>query len=279
MGTTGRTVAATSIALILFAANSLLCRMALGADAVDAASYSTLRIASGAITLLLIGFWRSGARTIGGSWSSAFLLFCYAVPFSFAYVGLTTGTGALILFGCVQLTMLLAGWRAGERFRTIQWTGFLLALMGLGYLLMPGVQAPPLLEALLMAIAGIAWGWYSLRGRAAGDPFLRTKGNFIRAVPMVLLVSVFAWPSQHLEPVGVLLAIVSGAIASAFGYVAWYAALMQHNATQASVLQLLVPVLAALSGVLVLGEPFGLRLGVASVLVLGGVGLAMRRKA
>ena len=269
----------TAFALLMFAANSLLCRMALGSGAVDATSYSTIRVVSGAVMLLLIAGVRHRGKSkgIGGDWSSAFYLFLYAVPFSFAYNGLTTGTGALILFGCVQLTMLLAAWRSGERSSAMQWSGLVIAFCGLVYLLLPGSQAPPPMPALLMAVAGAAWGMYTLRGRGEGDPLLRTKGNFTRAVPMVLLVSVFAWPSLELEWNGVLLAVISGAGASALGYVAWYAALKHLSATRASTLQLLVPILAAVAGVLVLAEPFGIRLGIATVLVLGGVGLTLRR--
>lgn len=267
-----------AVALIMFAANSLLCRMALGSGSVDAASYSTIRVVSGAIMLLLIVRARQrGLDAIShGSWRSAFYLFLYAVPFSFAYNGLITGTGALILFGCVQLTMLIAAWRSGERPSVAQWGGLVIALGGLVYLMFPGLRAPPALPALMMAVAGIAWGVYTLRGRGAGDPLLRTTGNFTRAVPLVALVSVIAWRSQAMDLNGVLLAVTSGAVASGLGYVAWYGALKHLTATRASVLQLLVPVLAAVAGVLVLSEPFGTRLGIATLLVLGGVGLTLR---
>ncbi|MEO8068364.1 MAG: DMT family transporter [Flavobacteriales bacterium] len=276
MHPTWRTAALTAFALLMFAANSLLCRMALGTATVDAASYSTIRIVSGAVALVVIGALRHGGKTIGGDRSSDFLLFLYAVPFSFAYVGLTTGTGALILFGCVQLTMLLAGWRSGERLGLVQWIGVLIAVGGLVYLLLPGLHAPKPLPALLMGVAGVAWGLYSLRGRQAGDPFMRTKGNFLRAVPLVVAVSLIAWPWHALEWKGVLLAVLSGAGASAVGYVAWYAALKHLGAIRASVLQLLVPVLAALAGVAVLSEAFSLRLGLAAAFVLGGVSLTLR---
>lgn len=272
-----RTSGLTAFALLMFAANSLLCRMALGSGTVDAASYSTIRIVSGTLALLAIGALRHGDRTVGGDRSSGFLLFLYAVPFSFAYVGLTTGTGALILFGSVQLTMLLAGWRSGERLDMIQCAGALIAAGGLVYLLFPGLHAPEPLPALLMGVAGTAWGLYSLRGREAGDPFLRTKGNFLRAVPLVLAVSLIAWPWHALEWKGVLLAVLSGAGASALGYVAWYAALEHLGAIRASVLQLLVPALAAVAGVLLLTETVSMRLGSASALILGGVLLTLRR--
>jgi drug/metabolite transporter (DMT)-like permease len=275
--TTLGTVGLTAFALMMFAANSLLARMALGAGTADAASYSTIRLASGAVMLLLITAIRHRRLRVSGDRLSGFQLFLYAVPFSFAYNGLATGTGALILFGCVQLTMLLAAWRSGEHLAGAQWTGLAIAFGGLVYLVFPGLQAPPLLPALQMALAGAAWGMYSLRGRGAGDPLLRTTGNFVRALPLVLVVSAVTWPQMKMEARGAWLAVLSGAGASAIGYVAWYAALKQLSAARASIVQLLVPVLAAVAGVLVLAEPFGLRLGLSTALVLGGVGLTLRR--
>jgi drug/metabolite transporter (DMT)-like permease len=249
----------------------------MGTGSVDAASYSTIRVLSGALMLLLIVGMRerSWTRGMGGDWSSAFYLFLYTVPFSFAYNGLTTGTGALILFGCVQLTMLLVAWRSGERPSIVQWAGLVIALGGLVYLLVPGLHAPPPLPALLMGLAGAAWGLYTLRGRGTGDPLQRTAGNFTRALPMVVVISLLAWPTIRVEWRGALLAVISGAGASALGYVAWYAALKHLSTTHASTLQLLVPILAAVAGVLVLAEPFGLRLGLSTLLVLGGVGLTL----
>jgi drug/metabolite transporter (DMT)-like permease len=265
-----------AFALLMFAANSLLARMALGAGSVDASTYSGIRLLSGAVMLMVLGHIRHGGG-LGGSWSSAFLLFLYAVPFSFAYLGLTTGTGALILFGCVQVTMIAGGWYSGERPVIQQWVGLLVALAGLVFLLIPGIDAPRPLPAFLMAVAGISWGVYSLRGRSGGDPFLRTKGNFIRSVPMVVLIWLFTMPSTVWELKGILLAILSGALASALGYVAWYAALKELTAMKASVLQLAVPVLAAISGAVVLAEPISLRLVIASLLVLGGVAMTLKR--
>ncbi len=267
----------TAFALCMFAANSLLCRMALGAGLVDAASYSTIRIAAGAIILFVIVAGRDRNLRQGGDWPSAFFLFLYAVPFSFAYNGLSTGTGALILFGCVQLTMLLAAWRGGERPSLAQWAGLALAFGGLVYLVLPGLQAPPTLPAALMAIAGMAWGAYTLRGRGAGDPLLRTAGNFTRAVPMVMLASGVAIAQLHVQWKGAVLAALSGAVSSALGYVTWYAALKHLSTTRADILQLLVPVLAAMAGVLVLAEPLGLRLALATLLVVGGLGLTLQR--
>lgn len=265
----------TGFALCMFAANSLLCRMALGGGSIDAASYSTIRLISGALMLALIGLLR-GAPGVGGDLNSSLMLFLYMVPFSFAYLGLSTGTGALILFGCVQVTMIMGGWQAGERPNRGQWAGVFIALAGLIYLVFPGLNAPALLPAGLMAVAGVAWGLYSLRGRRAGDPFVRTRGNFIRAVPMVLVVSAIAWPWHHIDPQGAVLAAVSGSVASGLGYAAWYAALKHLTAVRASVLQLLVPILAALSGVLVLAETLGVRLIISAVLVLGGVWITLR---
>lgn len=274
-----RLASITIFALLMFAANSVLCRMALGSAAIDAASFSTIRMASGAAMLLLIVLLRDrGTLQGGGDWRSAFWLFLYAVPFSFAYLGLGAGTGALILFGSVQLTMLLSAWRAGERPLPAQWTGLLIALGGLVHLVSPGLSAPPTVSAGLMTLAGLAWGIYSLRGRNGGDPLLRTTGNFVRTVPMVLVVSAVAWSQAHITATGALLAVVSGAMASALGYVAWYAALRHLTATTASTLQLSVPVIAALGGAALLSEAITLRLVIASALVLGGVGLTLIRQ-
>ena len=269
-----RAIALTVFALLMFAANSLLCRMALHSGSVDAASFSAIRLASGAIMLLLLLRLRQGSKPVGGGdWRSAFWLFLYALPFSFAYLGLTTGTGALILFGMVQLTMLAASWRSGERPSALQWTGVVLAAGGLVYLLLPGLSAPPLREAMLMAVAGVAWGLYSLRGRSGGDPIARNAGNFLRALPMALLVLLLWWPHARIDAQGVALAIASGAVASAIGYAAWYAALKDLSAMHASVVQLTVPVIAAMLGVLLLSEVMTMRLVLASALVLGGAGL------
>ena len=241
---TGKAIAFAAFALVMFAANSLLCRMALGSAAIDAASYSTIRVVSGALVLMAIAQWRGRVQTApdrstpafsGGSWISALWLFLYAVPFSFAYTGLTTGTGALILFGCVQLTMLMGAWRSGERPGAAQWAGLTIAAAGLVYLLSPGLEAPPPLPAALMAVAGVSWGIYSLRGRRAGDPLVHTAGNFMRAVPMVVLTSLVVW-SVRTEREGVLFAVLSGAVASGLGYVAWYAALKHLSAVRAAIM-------------------------------------------
>lgn len=270
-----RTVVVTAAALVAFAGNSLLCRMALGAAAIDAASFSTIRVVSGACCLALITLaTRFETFRQHGSWISAAVLFAYAYPFSYAYGLLTTGTGALILFGAVQVTMMLAALVGGERPHAKQWVGLGLAIAGLVYLVLPGLTAPSPLGALLMAVSGIAWGIYSLRGRGA-DPLAQNAGNFVRAIPMALVVSLATWRLGHIEPRGVVLAIVSGAVTSGLGYVAWYAALRQLSATRASLVQLLVPVLAAAGGVVVLSETLSVRLILSAAIVIGGIALAL----
>jgi drug/metabolite transporter (DMT)-like permease len=274
-----RTTVSTALALTAFAANSVLCRLALATSAIDAATFSLVRLAAGAATLLLITLSARRAETRGsltaGSWASAGTLFLYAVPFSFAYVSLTAGTGALILFGAVQVTMLVAGLVGGERPHVLQWLGLGLALTGLVYLVRPGLVAPSPRGAALMAVAGVAWGAYSLRGRGAGNPLALTTGNFVRAVPLAAVVTLLALPRVHVEPGGALLAIASGSIASGIGYVLWYVALRGLTATRAAVVQLAVPVLAAVGGIVLLGEPATLRLALSTAVVLGGVGLAL----
>ena len=271
-----RLTATTTLAMVAFAANSILARIALGQSTIDAATYSTIRLASGAATLLLVTVWmKKGAARSRGSWASACILFLYTVPFSFAYVSLSTGTGALILFGSVQVTMMIAALRSGERPHPMQWVGLVAALAGLVYLVLPGVSAPSPSGAALMALAGFSWGVYSLRGRGAANPILQTTSNFVRSVPLVLAVSLIALPQFHAEPRGVLLAAASGALASGLGYVVWYTALRGLTATRAAVVQLSVPILAAAGGVLLLAETVSLRLVFSTAVVLGGVALAL----
>lgn len=270
------TVLCTTSALVAFAANSVLCRLALGRAAIDAASFSTIRLASGALALLLLcqGL-RSGPVGVGGNWRSAALLFLYAVPFSFAYLSLSAGTGALILFGSVQATMLVAALGTGERPHPLHWLGLTLALGGLVVLVLPGLQSPAPAGAVLMAVGGISWGVYSLRGRSPAGPLVETTGNFIRALPLALAVSLLSVRHLHLSGRGILLAVISGAIASGVGYVLWYAALKGLSAARAATVQLPVPVLAAAGGVIVLSERVSLRLVAAAILILGGVALAL----
>ena len=273
------TAACTLFALVCFAANSILCRLALRHAEIDAATFSAVRLASGAATLAILAFaTRRGANegpALAGSWRSASLLFLYAIPFSFAYNGLTAGTGALILFGCVQATMIAGALRLGERPHPLQWLGLLAAVGGLVYLVLPGLAAPPPASAALMAVAGIAWGFYSLRGRGVPNPLAQTAGNFMRSAPLALVVAWIAWPHHVVTSNGVWLALASGAVASGLGYVAWYAALPRLAATSAAVVQLSVPILAAAAGVLVLAETISVRLALATVFILGGIALAL----
>jgi drug/metabolite transporter (DMT)-like permease len=233
---------------------------------------------SGAIVLagLLLLRPAGGEGRLGGSWTAAFFLVLYAVPFSFAYLRLTAGTGALVLFGAVQATMLAAGLIAGERPPTLAWIGFALALVGLVVLMAPGVTAPEPGAAVLMASAGAAWGIYSLLGRGASHPVAATAGNFLRAVPLAALVSLLARAVAHADARGAMLAIVSGGVASGLGYVLWYAVLPRLGAVRAAIAQLAAPALAAIGGVALLGEAATPRLLGAAALILGGVGLALR---
>lgn len=271
-----RTIICTILALVAFAANSVLCRLALRDAAIDAATFSTIRLTAGAATLLLISaVMRKDAVRTAGSWMSAGMLFLYAVPFSFAYTRLTTGTGALILFGCVQLTMMTVALWSGERPHPLQWLGLTMALGGLIYLVLPGLEAPSLTGAVLMALAGLAWGVYSLRGRTAVNPLADTTSNFVRSVPFALAISLVALGGIHVQRQGVALAVASGALASGLGYVVWYEALAGLTATRAAAVQLLVPIIAALGGVIFLAEHISWRLGVAAIVVLGGIALAL----
>ncbi|HZN53981.1 MAG TPA: DMT family transporter [Candidatus Polarisedimenticolaceae bacterium] len=269
------TLAVTAFALTAFAANSLLCRLALGRGAIDAASFSAIRLLAGAAALsAIVRVWRPGRQGVGGTWASASMLVLYAIPFSFAYRSLGAGTGALVLFASVQTTMLAAGIIAGERPGARQISGILLAIAGLVYLVSPGLSAPSPTGCALMAVAGIAWGGYTLRGRRVSDPLGETAGNFVRSIPFAAAVGLLALPRFHVTSSGALLAVLSGAIASGLGYVSWYAALRGLSATRAASLQLAVPVLTAVGGVMFLSERVTMRLVAASILILGGVALA-----
>src|SRR5512143_137376 len=265
-----RVILLTLFALVAFAANSLLCRQALDRTGIDAASFTAIRLVCGALALWLIVALRGGSRA-GGSWRSAGALFAYAAAFSFAYESLPAGAGALLLFGAVQATMIIAGLRAGERLNARQATGFVLALAGLTYLVRPGLSAPPLGGALLMLAAGIAWGVYSLRGRGVADPLAATAGNFLRAAPLGIGLGVAAWPMLRGDAAGAASAVLSGTLASGAGYAVWYTALRGLSATRAATVQLSVPVIAAAGGVMLLGEPVTPRLVIASAAILGGV--------
>jgi len=274
--TFGRTAFLTLLALSAFAANSILCRLALGPAAIDAASYATIRLASGAAFLAALVLLRGGpSLRHAGSWPSAAMLFAYAVPFAFAYRTLPAGAGALVLFAAVQVTMIAAGLRSGERPPAVVWTGLLLALGGLAWLVRPGLSAPSPVGAALMAAAGAAWGLYSLRGRRSASPLRDTAGNFVRSVLPALVVSAAAAGTAHATPRGALLALLSGAVTSGAGYAIWYAALPGLTAVRAGIVQLAVPVLAAGGGALLLGERVTLRLFLASIAILGGVAMAI----
>ncbi len=296
--TPARTALLTLLAMLAFAGNSLLCRMALRHTTIDAASFTSVRLASGALVLGLLVAWRdrnrirererdrnrnhhrAGGRADAAPWwsgdcLSALALFVYAAAFSFAYRSLTAATGALLLFGVVQTAMIGWGLWRGERLRWLQWLGLATASAGLLVLLLPGLATPSLASGGLMAAAGLAWAVYSLRGRAAGDATAVTAGNFIRAAPMALMLSAALWPQARWDGAGLGLALASGAIASGLGYAVWYTALRGLSATHAAVSQLSVPALAAVGGVLLMGEVLSANLLLASVAVLGGVALVI----
>lgn len=275
---TPRILLLTLSAMMAFAGNSLLCRAALRGGTIDAASFTSIRIVSGALVLWLILRARGHALNDVGSWWSALALFIYAAAFSFAYLSLSAGTGALLLFAAVQATMILWGLRKRERMHARHVIGLALAFAGLVLLLLPGLSAPPLGGALLMLSAGVAWGAYSLRGKAAGDPTNATAGNFIRAVPMALVLSAACIAWAHVGRAGLVYAVISGAITSGLGYVIWYAALPGLKVISAASVQLSVPVLTAVAGILFLGEALTLRFAVAAMAVLGGIALVVLEK-
>jgi drug/metabolite transporter (DMT)-like permease len=273
-----RTAALTAAAMLAFAANSLLCRAALVGEYADAASFTTLRLASGALALGVLARARgSAAPPSRVAWGSALALFAYAIAFSLAYLRIPAGTGALLLFAAVQLTMIGAGLRGGERPKALEWVGLAVSLAGLVMLTRPGLSRPDPTGAALMLGAGVAWGVYSLRGRGAADAVAANASSFARAVPLALATSAAfgLLAATRLTLAGVILAIASGALTSGLGYAVWYAALRGLTATRAAVVQLSVPPLAALGGVLVLGEDVTQRLVLASVLILGGIALAI----
>jgi drug/metabolite transporter (DMT)-like permease len=273
-----RVIALTSLAMIAFACNSLLCRVALRQTGIDAASFTTIRLVSGALMLGLIVRLRRGTDVGTGNWLSAFALFAYAAGFSFAYRSLPASTGALLLFGAVQATMIGHGLWIGERLRGLQVVGLVLALGGLIGLLSPGVSAPPVSGSALMLSAGVAWGVYSLRGKGAGDPLRVTAGNFLRAVPITVVLSLLLLRGVSLDGGGIGFAVLSGALASGVGYAIWYTALPALKVTGAATVQLSVPVLAALGGITILGESLTLRLVLASAAILGGIALVIVEK-
>ncbi|MEC5216256.1 drug/metabolite transporter (DMT)-like permease [Actimicrobium sp. GrIS 1.19] len=269
-----RTALLTALALLAFAGNSLLCRLALAGAHTDPASFTAIRLVAGAMVLALL-VRRRGKRLLGGgSWLAATALFVYAAGFSFAYVGLSTATGALLLFGAVQISMTGAGLWHGDRLARWQVAGLLGALVGLLLLLLPGLSSPAPLNAALMIAAGVAWSVYSLRGRGAGDPTAATAGNFLRAAPMGLLLLALAPPSRF-DRTGVACALLSGALTSGLGYVIWYKALRGLRPVTAATVQLSVPVLATIGGMVFLAEPFTTRILLSSAAILGGMALVI----
>lgn len=276
-----RIAALTCLTMLAFAGNSLLCRVALRDTAIDAASFTSIRLISGALVLAAIMLARGDRPASAGSWPMVVLLFVYAVFFSFAYRQLSAATGALLLFGAVQGTMLGHGLARGERLAPAQLVGLLIAIAGLIYMLLPGLAAPPLLGSVLMACSGVAWGGYSLLGRGVRDPSAATAGNFIRAVPFTLLLSLVTLGQTSIDPMGTFYAVLSGGLASGLGYVLWYSVLPSLRPMSAAVIQLCVPAIAAAGGVLLLGEPMTSRLLLASVAILGGILLVVlgKRKA
>ena len=269
----------TVFAMVAFASNSILCRLALRGEEVDAAGFTALRLGSGALVLLPIVLRARSRASVTPSqsiWPSALALFVYAAGFSFAYLMLDAGTGALILFGMVQLTMLLGARLEGQRLTPRQWLGFAVSASGLVAFTLPGVGPAPLSGALLMALAGVAWGIYSLRGRGAKDPRLATANNFVYGAPWALALAAVYHGSLHASPRGVALAVASGALASGGGYIVWYAALRTLRAMEAALVQLTVPVLAAIGGAVVIGEALTARSVIAGAAILVGIGVAIR---
>ena len=264
-----------ALAMTAFAANSLLCRMALVETDIDPASFTFWRLTSGALMLTLLVVMRNQKPLQEGNMASAIALFVYAAGFSFAYVSMTTGAGALLLFGAVQVTMISWGLFKGERMSALQWGGFLLALIGLILLLLPNAAVPQLSSALMMLAAGIAWGVYSLKGKGAKFPIEATAGNFIRATPLALVLLVIFWPGGEFHAEGMAYAVASGAIASALGYALWYSILVHIAAIKAATLQLSVPVLAVFAGWLFLDETVTLRIILSSLAVIGGVAMVI----
>lgn len=278
----------TILAMVAFAGNSVLNRVALAEGEADALTYTGVRLASGALMLVLILAWRGNIPRwgrLGGSNSGAFALFLYAIAFSYAYLELAAGTGALLLFAAVQLGML--GWavRQGDRPGGLEWAGFGMAILFLVVLLMPGLTAPDPFGATLMILAGLAWAVYTLLGRGSSRPLVDTGGNFLRCLPIALLLILPGLLAQTTSLAGWLYAIASGALASGLGYAIWYSVLPALERSTAAYVQLTVPAIAAAGGVLFIAEPLTLRLTLCSIGILGGVGLALwgadqrRRKA
>lgn len=275
---TARTLLLTALAMLAFAGNSLLCRAALRDSQIDPASFTALRLFAGALVLWLLLYTRKRAATVPGNWAGAFSLFIYAAAFSYAYLHLDAGAGALLLFGAVQLSMITWGLLRGERLHRLQVVGLVLAAAGLVALLLPGTSTPSLSASCLMVLAGIAWGAYSLLGKGTPDPLAATAGNFIRTLPIVAVLCLVALGSLEWDSAGVVYALLSGGLTSGIGYAIWYAAMPGLAAIQAASVQLSVPLLTALAGSVLLGESLTGRLMLAGVAILGGIALVLRDK-
>ena len=268
-----KTIILTSLALIAFAANSVLCRLALGNEAIDASSFTVIRLLSGTIVLLIIlsTTRNTTGTTSKGSWAAGFMLFLYATTFSYAYISLDTATGALILFGSVQITMILLSLISGARLHITEWAGVVIAFIGFIYLILPEITAPSIVGFILMTVAGIAWGIYTLKGRSSKSPLMDTAYNFLRTTPFVVLLAFFTINNVNYSTEGIVLALLSGGVTSGIGYTIWYIALGGLSSTQAAVLQLSVPVIAALGGVIFVSEAITYRLTISAAMVLGGI--------
>ncbi len=277
-----KTCLLTVLAIIAFAANSVLSRLALAEEAIDAASFTAVRLITGALVLLIIVSVKSLShgqsinllkvvKPVSGSWFASIMLFIYAVTFSYAYITMDTGTGALILFGSVQLTMIAISLLFGTRLYLAEWVGVLMAFSGLIYLVLPDVSSPSFNGFILMTLSGVAWGVYTLKGRHSQAPILDTAYNFARTLPLVLVLIIVAFDSLHFTYQGIILAAIAGGLTSAIGYSIWYIALKGLSATQAAVIQLSVPIIAAIGGVIFVAEPITYRLVISSLVVLGGI--------
>ena len=276
-----RTLVLTSVAILCFSANSILCRLALAPDLIDPATFTSVRVVSAAV-LLSVGVWlknRHLPRLVRADARSVAAIFLYLVFFSFAYTRLSAGTGALVLIVGVQLTMFCIGLLQGERFSFLSWTGFGLAVGGVLYLLVPGATAPDPLGAALMAMSGAAFGLFTLSARGVGDPEEANAVNMLWCVLPALLVNLVWLGDVHVTSTGLVLGIASGAVATGIGYIVWYLALQHLSATHAATVQLAMPAIVALGGVAFLGEALTARLLIASAAMLGGVALVMTQRA
>lgn len=268
-----KTIIYTALALLAFAGNSVLCRLALADRSIDPASFTLVRLLSGVVVLVVIlSLSKNNTVTSSkGSWASALMLFVYALAFSFAYLSLDTGTGALILFAAVQITMIIAGLISGTKLHYVEWLGMLLAFSGFVYLVGPSVSSPSLSGFILMTLSGIAWAFYTLGGRGSSNPLADTSYNFLRTLPFLIILLALTLQQAQWSQQGIVLAILSGGLASGIGYAIWYAALRGLSVTLAAVVQLLVPVIAAVGGVLFANEVISRQLMLASTMILGGI--------